>query len=169
MISTSTNAINISAGFSLLEVVLSIAIVSIAIGFLVTLSGTVIHGSDNARSRTIADQYVRDGLEQVRSYRDHNGWAALTVSPIVASTTNTSYTLDLSGALTKQTSVFDPTTSSTWGAYLISGTAFYRSVQLVADTTPSPTQLTVTVSVYTQCTTKCLLTDSAQTLLTNWQ
>jgi type II secretory pathway pseudopilin PulG len=72
-----TRVLNTS-GLSLLEVVLAIALVSLAVGSLVTISNTAVTG--DARSRTMADQYAREGIEQMRVLRDSLGFNGLFTS-----------------------------------------------------------------------------------------
>lgn len=68
------NAPKNQEGLSLLEVIISIAVVSLAITALVTISNAAIASVDSSRNQAIADQYARQDLEAARVNRDQSGW-----------------------------------------------------------------------------------------------
>jgi Tfp pilus assembly protein PilV len=139
-------------GLSLLEVVLAIAIVVISLTALVAIANTSSQSVGNSRSHTIADQYVREGLEMVRNIRDNNeggrsGWDRIT-RPIGTSGTptdisvghNAQFSVDATGELRLRTvsgtasrtdtacaDYIDNATTNGW--YGI-GSGYYRIVHL---------------------------------------
>lgn len=64
-------------GFTLIEVILSSAVLVIVGSALFGLAITAITGSGWASTRSIATQYAKEGTEGVRSFRDLNGWLSV--------------------------------------------------------------------------------------------
>lgn len=65
---------NKQQGLSIIEVMVSIAIVAIAITALVTISNASINSVNSSRDQAIADQYARQGIEITRAVRDQTTW-----------------------------------------------------------------------------------------------
>ncbi len=61
----------------MLEVVLAIAIVSIAIVALVVVTNASLNAVNESRNQAIADQYSRQAIETLRVIRDKNTWNKL--------------------------------------------------------------------------------------------
>lgn len=64
-------------GVSLLEIILAIAIVVVSLSALVAIAATANRSVATSRGHTIADQFVRGGIESIRNYRDNYGWNTL--------------------------------------------------------------------------------------------
>lgn len=62
-------------GFSLVEVLLAIAVALIAITALVVASQASLHSAGSSRDQAIADQLLRTSLEALRIKRDSEGFA----------------------------------------------------------------------------------------------
>ncbi len=65
-----------NSGQSLLEVVIAFAIVAIILVALVSASSVAVRNSTFASNKSIANKYVNEGLEAVRSIRDKD-WAVI--------------------------------------------------------------------------------------------
>ena len=90
---------NSQSGLSLLEVLVSIAVVSMSITALVTISNAAISSVDDSRNQAVADQYVRQSLEATRVNRDQNGWLAFTSTPSPAMTVGQYRVYSLNGTV----------------------------------------------------------------------
>ncbi len=64
-------------GQSLLEVVISVAIAAILAVALVTVTLVTQRTSESAKNNTEAAKLVQEGIEQIRVFRDRNGYDAL--------------------------------------------------------------------------------------------
>lgn len=64
-------------GQSLLEVVISVAIAAILAIALVTTTLITQRTSESAKNNTIATKLAQDGIEQIRVFRDRNGYDLL--------------------------------------------------------------------------------------------
>ena len=157
-------------GISLLEIILAIAIATMAMTSLVVISNTAITAVDTARNRTAADQFVREGTELMRSYRDNSGWTALISG--LSSGQGKYYSINSSGLPVAQAS---PTYSASTNPCSFANTAtfqipnvirFYRVVSLYMNST---SEAKVTVTVCYNYKNGKWNSDSAQTLLTNWR
>ena len=69
--------ISSESGISLLEIMLAIGIAVISISALTVIATTATRNVSNSRGHTIADQYARETITQMRSIRDNQGWASL--------------------------------------------------------------------------------------------
>lgn len=65
------------SGVSLLEIILAISVIVISISALTAIATTANRSVAVSRGHTIADQYVRGGVELLRNYRDNHGWNGL--------------------------------------------------------------------------------------------
>lgn len=157
-------------GISLLEILLAIGIAVMAMTSLVVISNTAITSVDTARTRTAADQFVREGVELTRSYRDNNGWTALTAG--LSSGQGKYYALDSTGTPQPQGT---PTYSATANPCSFANTStyqipnvnrYYRVLTLYMN---SQAEAKVTVTVCYNYKNGLWSSDSDQTLLTNWR
>ena len=64
-------------GFTLIEVLVSVVILGLVGTALFALTITAVTGSGWASKRSMGMQYAKEGIEGVRSFRDQNGWPAL--------------------------------------------------------------------------------------------
>ncbi len=63
-------------GMSLLEILVAVAFLGIALTALIGLGSVGLKNSGTSRNTVLADQYAREGVEMLRSYRDNKGWEA---------------------------------------------------------------------------------------------
>lgn len=162
-----------ATGLSLLEVLVAIAVATIAMTALVVITNTATRGVDTARTRTTADQFVREGTEQMRAYRDRVGFSTMTAS--LTNNTDRYFTLDASGTPQLRTvtgsftHICDVATSAASGTtYQIPGNPdYYRVVTQRLENTGTNDRITVTICYNVR--NGRYETDSAQTMLTNWK
>jgi Tfp pilus assembly protein PilV len=159
-------------GVSVLEVAVSVAVMAIGATTLVVMSNTVIRGSDDARSRTVANQYVREALEYSRSQRDNNSFNGFFKSAPVSfsSTAGIKYfSMPSSGALTGATPAGLACGNINSATYQIPGTKFYRAVKMDYVPSGSMEHVTVTALVCYDFRNGQFRSDSATTILSNWK
>lgn len=68
-------------GFTLLEVLIALAVITIIMGAALSLLWQVLGSSNVARSRLIATYLVQEGIEKVRNIRDSNWLYQRSVNP----------------------------------------------------------------------------------------
>lgn len=87
-------------GFSLIEVLIAVVVLSFGILALAALQSNLIKSSTEARAQSVALALAKDKLEQMRSFRSLNDYYALADSTAVQSINNTNAgTDDFSGSL----------------------------------------------------------------------
>jgi type II secretory pathway pseudopilin PulG len=165
-----------SSGLSLLEVIISIAVVSIAISALVVISNAAIRSVNESRNNAIADQYVRQALEATRVNRDQKGWVEFIAMPSSTMSVGSYRVYSLDGtnmdyrqALTGGAITANPCSSYIKTSnYLITGSAnFYRSVVLHRTAT-NEMEITANVCYGYRGSSEFRLS-TAQTILSDWQ
>ncbi|OGD86187.1 hypothetical protein A2Z23_03160 [Candidatus Curtissbacteria bacterium RBG_16_39_7] len=65
-----------NSGQSLLEVLTALGVAAVIIVALTTLAVTSLRNAQHARSQTTATKLASEGIEQVRTVRDRQGWTA---------------------------------------------------------------------------------------------
>jgi prepilin-type N-terminal cleavage/methylation domain-containing protein len=162
-------------GLSLLEVLVSIAVVSMSITALVIISNAAISSVDDSRNQAMADQYVRQSLEAARVNRDQNGWLTFTSTPTPTMAVGDYRVYSLDGTIMTYQRDLTGTdiTANPCSLYLhdedyaISGAdGFYQGVVLNRIST---SEVKVTANIcyaYRGSSSKKI---SVQTILSNWQ
>lgn len=69
---------NSRSGQSLIEVVVSMAIVVVVILALVSVTTISIRNASFSRNQSLATKYAQEAIEKVREYRDKNNWQTFT-------------------------------------------------------------------------------------------
>ena len=166
-------------GQTLVEVIISVAVAVVLSVSLVAVTLMTQRASRSARNNTQASKLAQENIEQIRVFRDRNGFSAL---PTIDTTNPTSecYVLNASGSPSswsfgsKRTSCTSNTTtmitctgSLCQESIPFSGITFYRKI-LMTTPLPPPNKKLFTVSV-NWIESGVLKTASEQTYLSDWE
>ncbi len=164
-----------SQGISLLEIILAVSIVMISLSALVVLANTASRNVAESRNHTIADQYVRSGIEGLRHIRDNDGWDTLLgvgESNDLDPDATQYYSFTTNGVLAYQSSTMAAAVCSDAAAkssaYQIDDNGYYRVVKMSLNDAGSEATITVTVC-YGYRGTSFHGNSAATTILTNWR
>lgn len=69
-----------SAGVSLLEVIIAMAVSVVLVSGLVFNVTTAIRNSQFSRHQTLATKFSQEAIEKIRAYRDQNSWTTFTTN-----------------------------------------------------------------------------------------
>lgn len=142
-------------GQSLIELLIAIAVVSLVLVGVVSLSGVSIRNESFSQNQSLASEYNRQALEWIRGYRD-SGWAAF---KSYSSVTGNNY---CANALPPDWA------SSSCGTNFIAGTRFQRVLNLT-DGIVQPNDSVVVTVVVSWTDTNGLHDVRSVTHLTNWK
>lgn len=114
-------------GSTLIEVVIAIAVISIALVAIVASAVIVVRTQRYSAAQHQATAYTQESLEWVRKMRDTLGWATFFADLQADNPVAPTYCLD---TLPATTTAFENLSSSSPCATSITGTIFTRSVQI---------------------------------------
>ena len=114
-------------GSTLIEVIIAVAVISLALIAIVASSVMVIRNQRYSAAQHQATAYTQESLEWVRKMRDTLGWATFFADLQADNPVAPTYCLD---SLPATTAAFEALSSSSSCAAVITGSVFTRSMQI---------------------------------------